>query len=76
MAKKLYLCALEHTLYFNIEADENDEERVREWLATHSHQDVYRLALTNSYSNEWDERIVDIVKVGDYDSHIILKGDD
>ena len=62
---------MEQTRYFNIEAD--NEDQVRDWLNTHSMEDIKESALTNSYADEWDERIVDVVNVGDYDTHISLK---
>ena len=74
MARKLYLCAIEQTVYFNIEA--NNEDQVIEWLNTHSIKDVEEQALVGSFEYYWDERICDVVNVGDCDSHIILKGDD
>ena len=71
MARKVYACAMEQTRYFNIEADEGDEERVMEWLLTHNMQDVDNL--TKDYQDEWDERICEIADVNKFHSDFILK---
>ena len=68
MVRKLYLCAMEQTRYFNIEAD--NEDQVMEWLATHNMQDVDNK--TKKYVDEWDERICEVNEVGAYKSHIVL----
>lgn len=51
----VYACVMEQRRYFNIEADSDD--RVMDWLQTHSMQDVDNL--TNEYLDNYDERICD-----------------